>query len=184
MMDWTNKVDVLINNSGGPPAGNFFDVDDEDWEYAFHLNLLSVVRMIREVVPIMKKQQRGHIVNLTSSSMKQSLDQLILSNTMRPGVLGLTKSLAQELGAYNILINAVGPGIIKTERITELNKARAKATGESISDIEQQTIAQIPMQRLGTPEEFAKTIVFLASSANSYITGQSLIIDGGQLKAL
>lgn len=177
-------VDVLINNAGGPPAGKFIEMDDEDWYHAFELNLLSFVRTIREVIPLMKKQRQGHIVNLTSSSIKQSIDHLILSNVMRPGVLGLSKSLAQELGQDNILINTVGPGTIETDRILELNKGRAKNSGVSIDEVKEQAEKQIPMNRYGRPEEFAKAVVFLASGANTYITGQSLIVDGGSVKAL
>lgn len=181
---WNGTVDVLINNAGGPPSGSFMDMSDDDWYHAFELNLLSFVRTIRAVVPIMQKQNRGHIVNLASSSIKQSLDDLVLSNTMRPGIVGLAKTLAQELSADNILVNTVGPGTIETDRIVELNKAKAKKqhiSTEIAMEKEEQTI---PMKRFGQPEEFAKAIVFLASGANTYITGQSLIVDGGQVKAL
>ncbi|WP_430790794.1 SDR family oxidoreductase [Virgibacillus flavescens] len=181
---WNGTVDVLINNAGGPPAGKFFDMSDEDWYHTFELNLLSFIRTMREAVPVMKKQQQGHIVNIASSSIKQSLDNLILSNTMRPGIVGLAKSMSQELSADNIMINTVGPGTIETDRISELNQRKAEQTGESMESIKANAESQIPIGRYGKPEEFAKAIVFLASGANTYITGQSLIVDGGLVKAL
>lgn len=157
---------------------------DEDWYHAFELNLLSFIRAIREVVPYMKKQGGGRIVNLSSSSIKQSIDHLVLSNTMRPGINGLTKSLARELGEANILINTIGPGTIETDRILELNKDRAKRANITPDAFQEQAEQEIAMKRYGQPEEFANTVVFFASWANTYITGQSLLVDGGQIKAL
>ncbi|MFC4557622.1 SDR family oxidoreductase [Virgibacillus kekensis] len=177
-------IDVLVNNAGGPPAGTFSDMTDEEWYHAFELNLLSFVRTTREVIPHMKKQGGGHIVNLASSSIKQSIDNLILSNTMRPGIVGLAKSLARELAPNNILVNTVGPGTIETDRIQELNEKRAEKSGKSADEVKQEAIKQIPMKRYGEPVEFARAIVFLASGANTYITGQSLIVEGGAVKAL
>ncbi|WP_449355458.1 SDR family oxidoreductase [Virgibacillus natechei] len=177
-------VDVLINNAGGPPAGKFLDMEDADWYHAFELNLLSFIRTTREVIPYMKEQSRGHIVNLASSSIKQTLDNLVLSNTMRPGIVGLAKSLSQEVSADNILVNTVGPGTIETDRIAELNEKKADQQGSSIEAIKKAAQEEIPMKRYGQPQEFAKAIVFLASGANTYITGQSLIVDGGLVKAL
>lgn len=180
----TGSVDVLVNNAGGPPAGKFTDMSDEDWYHAFELNLLSFIRTAREVIPYMKKQGGGHIVNIASSSIKQSLNNLVLSNTIRPGIVGLAKSLAREHGEDNILVNTVGPGTIETDRIVELNRKRAKAQGKPVEQIAGEAVQQIPMKRLGEPAEFAKAIVFLGSGVNTYITGQSLIVDGGQVKAL
>ncbi|WP_121640205.1 SDR family oxidoreductase [Virgibacillus sp. Bac330] len=178
------KIDVLINNAGGPPAGSFLDMDDESWYHAFELNLLSFVRTIREVVPHMKQHGGGKIVNIASSSIKQALDNLVLSNTMRPGIVGLSKTLAQELSEDNILINTVGPGSVKTDRVLDLNKKKAEKLEISPEDIMAKAEQNIPMKRYGKPEEFAKAIVFLASGANTYITGQALIVDGGLVKAL
>ncbi|MRH41953.1 SDR family oxidoreductase [Aquibacillus halophilus] len=183
-VDWNGTVDVLINNAGGPPAGTFDQFSDEDWQHAFELNLLSFIRTIREVLPHMKSQHSGHIVNIASSSIKQSLDNLMLSNTFRPGIVGLAKSLSQELSVDNILINTVGPGTIETDRIVELNSLRAKQSGISFEELHSQMEQSVPMKRLGRPEEFAKAIVFFGSGANTYITGQSLIVDGGLVKAL
>jgi 3-oxoacyl-[acyl-carrier protein] reductase len=183
-VSWNGTVDVLVNNAGGPPAGKFLDMTDEEWYHAFELNLLSFVRMIRTVVPHMKKQKRGAIVNLASSSMYQSLDNLVLSNTMRPGVVGLSKTLARELAEDNILINTVGPGIIQTDRINELYQFAADQQGIPFKQVIEEEEKTIPMGRFGKPEEFAKAIVFLGSGANTYITGQTLVVDGGSVRAL
>ncbi|WP_077624734.1 SDR family oxidoreductase [Sediminibacillus massiliensis] len=183
-VDWNGTVDVLINNAGGPPAGTFEDFDDEAWQHAFELNLLSFIRSIRAVLPYMKKQKKGHIVNIASSSIKQSLNNLLLSNTLRPGIAGLSKSLSQELAPDNIMINTIGPGRIETDRIMELNRKKAEEQGVSVDQIKSLTEQEIPAGRSGDPAEFAKTIVFFGSGANTYITGQSLVVDGGLVKAL
>lgn len=183
-LDWNGTVDVLINNAGGPPAGTFDQFSDEDWQKAFELNLLSFTRSIREVLPSMKEQQEGRIINIASSSIKQSLDNLILSNTFRAGIVGLAKSLSQELASDNILINTVGPGRIATDRVAALDEKRADKLGTSVEELKKKTEQSIPMGRYGEPEEFAKSVVFLASGANTYLTGQSLVIDGGLVKAL
>ncbi|WP_077328178.1 SDR family oxidoreductase [Virgibacillus siamensis] len=177
-------IDVLVNNAGGPPAGNFADMSDDDWYHAFELNLLSFIRATRAVIPHMKKQGGGRIVNVASSSIKQSLDGLILSNTMRPGIVGLAKSLARELGEDHILINTIGPGKIETGRIQQLNEKLAAESGKSMKEVESDEVQAIPMKRYGDPAEFARAIVFLASGANTYITGQAMIVDGGLVEAL
>lgn len=183
-INWNGTVDVLVNNAGGPPAGKFLDMSDEDWYHAFELNLLSFTRTVRAVAPYMQKQKSGHIVNLASSSIKQSIDNLVLSNTMRPAIVGLAKSLSQELGPDNILVNTVGPGAIETARIEELNQVRAEQEGVAVDQFKKTAERNIPVHRYGKPEEFAKAVVFLSSCANTYITGQSLIVDGGSLKTL
>ncbi|MEI3613866.1 SDR family oxidoreductase [Pseudogracilibacillus sp. SO30301A] len=177
-------VDVLVNNAGGPPAGKFMDMSDDEWFNAFEQNLLSVVRATKKVIPYMKQQEAGRIVTITSSSIKQSIDNLILSNTMRPGVFGLTKSLSQEFAAENILVNTVGPGKIATDRMMQLNETTAKLEGISLEEVEKASVADIPMGRYGRPDEFAKTVVFLGSFANTYVTGQAVIVDGASVKAL
>ncbi|WP_188699077.1 SDR family oxidoreductase [Pullulanibacillus camelliae] len=177
-------VDVLINNAGGPPAGTFEDFDDESWKGAFELNLLSFIRTIREVLPYMRKSGGGHIVNIASSSFKQPIDGLILSNTFRTAIVGLAKSLSQELAPDNILINTVGPGRIATDRVAHLDQVLADQKGLSIEKVRQSSEKQIPMERYGEPEEFAKMLVFLCSEANSYTTGQAFLVDGGLVKAL
>ncbi|WNF38666.1 SDR family oxidoreductase [Bacillaceae bacterium IKA-2] len=176
-------LDVLVNNSGGPPAGGFDLFDDETWQHAFELNLLSYIRTIREVLPQMRKQQEGRILNIASSSIKQPIDNLILSNTFRTGVIGLAKSLSQELAKDGILINTVGPGRIATDRLNELDQIKADKLALSYDTVKQQSELTIPLGRYGKPEEFAKTVVFLGSGANTYITGQMILVDGGMTKA-
>ncbi len=176
-------VFALVNNSGGPPAGTFDAFDDAAWQKAFELNLLSYVRTIRAVLPHMRKSGGGRIVNYTSSSVKSPLENLILSNTFRMGVLGMTKTLAGELGKDGILVNVLGPGRIQTDRIEQLDTMRAEKTGKSMEEVRTETFKTIPLGRYGEPEEYAKLTVFLASPANSYITGQTVLVDGGMVRA-
>lgn len=177
------KIDILINNAGGPPAGNFEDFTDEDWEEAFHLNLLSYVRLIRAVLPNLK-EGGGKILNVASSSIKSVLPDLILSNTFRNGVNGLSKSLAVELAPHNIMVNTLGPGRIVTERIQTLNQSKAEKQHLSVEEVSAISQKEIPIGRYGEPEEFAKMGTFLVSGANTYVTGQSILVDGGLVKAL
>lgn len=177
------KIDILVNNAGGPPAGNFMDFEDEDWEKAFQLNLFSYIRLIREVLPDLK-EEGGKILNIASSSIKAVLPNLILSNTFRNGINGLSKSLAVELAPDKILVNTLGPGRIATDRIQELDQARAEAQNRSLEEITVQSENSIPAGRYGEPEEFAKAAVFLVSGANTYVTGQSILVDGGMVTAL
>lgn len=179
-----NGVDILINNTGGPTAGGFKDIADEDWMAAFEKNLLSYIRTTRSVLPNMQANDFGRIINISSSSTKEVIDGLILSNTFRSGMVGLTKSLAREYAKHNILVNTIGPGRIATDRVAELDQIAADRQGVSIEDVIKTSENLIPIGRYGQPEEFAKVVVFLASPANTYMTGQSLIIDGGMLKAL
>jgi 3-oxoacyl-[acyl-carrier protein] reductase len=182
--EWKGRLDVLVANAGGPPGGGFEQFEDEAWEAAFRQNLLSVVRLIREAIPHMRKAGGGRIVNLTSISVKQPIADLILSNVFRAGVYALTKSLSAELAAVGILVNTVGPGRIETDRIVELDKLIAERSGESEEQIRERFIRQIPLGRYGTPGEFAKTVVFLGSFANTYVTGQAVLVDGGMVRAL
>lgn len=183
-VDWNGTVDVLVNNAGGPPAGTFEAFDDETWQQAFELNLLSFIRTIREALPYMKKQRRGHIINFASSSIKETLENLILSNTFRAGIVGLAKSLSHELGRDNIIVNTLGPGRFATERVAQLDQIRADKLGVNFEQLRSDTEKSIPMGRYGTAEEFAKVAVFLCSGANTYLSGQALVVDGGKLKAL
>ncbi|ANS76178.1 3-oxoacyl-ACP reductase [Paenibacillus yonginensis] len=177
------RIDILVNNAGGPPPASFEELEDEAWLQAFQLNLLSYVRMIRSVLPLMKTDG-GRIVNIASSSVKQPIPGLILSNTMRMGVLGMTKTLSQELAPYGILINTAAPGKIETDRIMQLNQKRADQHGISVQEAARQEMQGIPLGRFGTPEEFAKAVVFLLSGANTYITGTLQVIDGGAMNAV
>lgn len=174
---------VLVNNTGGPPAGTFDRFDDAAWQDGFELTLLSYVRTIRAVLPHMRALGSGRIVNFTSSSTRQVLDNLILSNTFRMGVVGLTKTLARELGPEKILANVLGPGKIKTERIDQLDGLRAQAANLPLPAFQQKAAGEIPMGRYGWPGEMAAMCVFLCSEANTYITGQTILVDGGASRA-
>nr|WP_263328203.1 SDR family oxidoreductase [Neobacillus sp. Marseille-Q6967] len=176
-------IQLLVNNAGGPPAGSFEELTDKEWVHAFELNLLSYVRIIREALPYLK-QQGGKIVNIASSSIKEPISGLILSNTFRTGIVGLSKTLASELAPYNILINTIAPGRIATDRVKHLDQIRADQQGIDIETVEANNKAGIPLKRYGTPEEFANVAAFLLSDANSYMTGSSFLVDGGMIKAI
>jgi len=177
-------IDILVNNAGGPPAGSFDTFQDEDWLHAFELNLLSYIRFIREVLPYMKKQRSGRIINLASTSVKQSIPGLLLSNTFRTGIAGLSKSLSQELAAYNILVNTVAPGRVATDRIRYLDETKANALGVPVEQVVEQSLQSIPLGRYGNVQEFGKVVAFLASDAASYMTGGTLFVDGGMVSSL
>lgn len=177
------SVDILFNNTGGPPAGGFDSFGDDKWQYAFELNLLSYVRSIREVLPYMRKNGWGRIVNNASSSVKYAINNLLLSNTFRLGIVGMTKTLAIELGKENILTNVVGAGRIHTDRVDQLDKIWAEKSDMSVEDFRQDLYKKIPLGRYGKPDEFAKIVLFLCSEVNTYITGQTVLIDGGFVTA-
>lgn len=177
------KLDILINNAGGPPSGSFEEITDEQWQAAFELNLLSYIRAIRASLPELKKSG-GKIVNIASSSIKQPIPGLILSNTFRTGIVGLTKTLAEELAPYGIMLHTVAPGRIATDRVKELDEAQAKKVGSTREEIEETIKSQIPLGRYGTPEEFAKVVAFLVSDACSYMTGNAFLVDGGLVKSI
>jgi 3-oxoacyl-[acyl-carrier protein] reductase len=177
-------VDVLVNNTGGPPAGTFEDFDDEGWQATFELVLLSLIRAVRGVLPLMRERGGGRIVNIASSSVKQPIENLILSNTVRAGIAGLAKSLAVELAPDGILVNTIGPGRISTARSQSMDASRAEALGVPVEEVREQVESQIPLGRYGTPEELARVAAFLASPANSYVTGQAILVDGGMVRAL
>ena len=177
-------VYALVNNTGGPPAGTFDTFDDDAWQKAYELTLLSYIRVVREVLPHMRAAGGGRILCSTSSSIKAVLDNLILSNTFRSGVVGLAKSLSQELGKDGILVNVIGPGRIDTPRIEQLDRMRADRAGISKEELQQTTFKTIALGRYGKPEEYGKLAAFLCSQANTYITGQSILVDGGLVKAL
>lgn len=172
------SLDILVTNAGGPPAGSFETVDDQAFVDAIELNLLSTIRLCRGAVPHMKAKG-GSIVTITSISVKEPLADLILSNTARTGVLGLVKSMANELGKYNIRINNVGPGPTRTDRIIDLARSRAERDNIPLDEALGYSAEGIPLGRLGEPEEFANVVVFLSSPAASYVTGQTILVDGG-----
>lgn len=176
-------IDILVNNAGGPPAGTFDSLSDEQWQQSFELNLLSYVRVIRETLPYLRKQG-GKIVNIASSSIKEPIPGLLLSNTFRLGIVGLTKTLGSELGPDNILINTVAPGRIATDRVAFLDQVNADKQGISKAEIEEKMKQNIPLGRYGEPEEFAKVVTFFLSGANTYMTGNSYLVDGGMVKSI
>jgi 3-oxoacyl-[acyl-carrier protein] reductase len=182
-MDTFGSLQLLVNNAGGPPAGTFEELTDVEWQNAFELNLLSYVRIIRESLPHLKKQG-GKILNIASSSIKEPIPGLILSNTFRTGIVGLSKTLAQELAGYNILINTIAPGRIATDRVRHLDQIRADKQGVDLNTVELSMKETIPLKRYGTPEEFANVAAFLLSDANTYMTGSSFLVDGGMIKAI
>ncbi|WAA13218.1 SDR family oxidoreductase [Fervidibacillus halotolerans] len=182
-LDTFGTIDLLVNNSGGPPAGSFEDFHDEDWQAAFELNLLSYIRLIRGALPALKKKG-GKILNIASSSVKEPIPGLILSNTFRTGITGLSKTLAKELAPYQILINTLCPGRIETDRIKELDEVNAQKLGITTEEFSREMKKTIPLNRYGTPEEFAKVAVFLLSDLNTYMTGSTLFVDGGALKSI
>ncbi|GEK90291.1 3-oxoacyl-[acyl-carrier protein] reductase [Alkalibacterium putridalgicola] len=175
-------ISILVNNTGGPPGGSFETFTDTDWHKAFDLTLMSYIRTINEVLPDLKETQ-GRILNNASSSIKQPIDGLILSNVFRMGILGLSKSLSQELAGDGILVNTIGAGRIETDRLKELDSQRAKRQGKTTSEVTGSIEAGIPLGRYGQPAELAKMATFLVSGANTYVTGQQLLVDGGMTKA-
>jgi 3-oxoacyl-[acyl-carrier protein] reductase len=178
------RIDVCVANAGGPPAKDFLQTTDQEWDDAFALNLRSAVAFARAVVPYMQKQHWGRIIVISSITVRQPQPQLILSNAVRAGVMGLVRSLANEFGKDNITVNNVGPGYTATDRLNELSSKLAAASGRSEKQIEQTWTDQIPMGRLGQPEEVADAIVWLASERASFVTGQTILVDGGMYKGL
>ncbi len=172
-------VHVLINNAGGPPPGIFEETEDAEWQKAWELTLMSSVRMTRAVLPYMRKQQWGRIINITSSTVKQPIDQLLLSNSLRLAVVGWAKTLSNQVAGEGILINNVCPGWTRTERVTRLVQARAEANQSSAEEEMEIIAGTIPIGRLACPAEFAALVVFLGSERASYITGTSIQVDGG-----
>jgi 3-oxoacyl-[acyl-carrier protein] reductase len=178
------RVDVLVNNSGGPPAGPFETHGPEAWGEAIRQNLESVVELTRAVLPGMKERRWGRIINVTSIAVKQPVDNLILSNSVRAAVTGFARTLANEVAPFGITVNNVMPGYTRTQRVVDLATRNATLRGTS-ADAEQQLWEnQIPMGRLGEPGEFAAMVAFLASERASYTTGASIPVDGGWIRGL
>jgi len=177
-------VDILVANVGGPPPGPFEQMTDEQWKAAFEQVHLSTVRFIREVLPHMKQAKWGRILAIQSSSVKQPVEGLVLSNGIRPGIAGLFKTLAGDLASHGITVNLVLPGRIMTDRFKEHQTDRAKRSGITFDKQVELSSADIPMGRIGTPEEFAAMVVFLASVRASYVTGTAVQVDGGLIRSV
>jgi 3-oxoacyl-[acyl-carrier protein] reductase len=177
-------LDVLVTNAGGPPSGHFMDFDDEAWMKAVTLNLMSVVRLNRAAVLMMREAGGGSIVNLTSISVKEPIKGLVLSNSVRAGVVGLSKTLANELGPEGIRVNVVCPGYTATGRMTELMTVRAEREGKSYEEIAAGFYASVPLGKFGEPADLGRMVAFLASDAAAYVTGVTVQVDGGAVRGL
>jgi 3-oxoacyl-[acyl-carrier protein] reductase len=178
------SADICVANAGGPPAKGFLAATVDEWRKAVDLNLLSTVYFAREVIPHMQRKHWGRIVTITSISTKQPVPDLVLSNSVRAAVVGLVKSLANEFGKDGILVNNVAPGYTATDRLKELAQARSSAQGKSEKEIFEGWATDAPLKRIGEPREVADAIVWLASERASYITGQTVLVDGGLYKGL
>jgi 3-oxoacyl-[acyl-carrier protein] reductase len=177
-------VDILVTNAGGPPSGPFEVHGWDAWERAVQLTLRSAVELTRLVLPAMKERRWGRIINVTSITVKQPVDSLMLSNSIRAAVTGFARTLATEVAPFGITVNNILPGYTRTERVEQLNRANAAREGISVDEVQRRIESQIPMRRLGEPHEFAALAAFLASERASYITGQSMAVDGGWIRSL
>jgi len=178
------QIDILVTNAGGPPAGTFDKLTRAQWDEAIKLTLLSAVELARQVLPGMKERRWGRIINITSIAVKQPVDGLLLSNSLRAGLTGFARTLANEVAPEGITVNNVMPGYTRTERLEELVEFMAEKQGISVDEFRGTWEKEIPMGRLGEPRELAATIAFLASERASYITGTSIQVDGGWIRSL
>jgi 3-oxoacyl-[acyl-carrier protein] reductase len=177
-------VNILVNNAGGPPAGTFDSMADAEWQAAFELTMLSAIRMIRAVLPPMRKAGGGAIINVQSTSVKVPLDNLILSNAFRTGVIGLAKTLSLELAKDGIRVNNVLPGAIMTDRQREMLALQSTRSGKSVEELVRLREINIPLGRYGDPEDLGNMIAFLASERARYVTGVTVQVDGGMTRSL
>ena len=177
-------IDGLVVNGGGPPPGRFDDLDDSVWFSGYENTLMSAVRLIREVLPEMRRKGSGSILTVTSSSVKEPIDNLLLSNVYRSGVTSLVKSLSFQLADNNIRINNLVPGFFETDRLKELDLRNSGEWRISLENVRKINFDKIPMGRYGQPDEFGKAAVFLLSGAASYVTGETFVIDGGKMRTV
>ncbi len=178
------RLDILVTNTGGPRAGGFDGVGTEDWEAAFRLTLANVVALVQAAVPHMRARRWGRILNIASTSAKQPIDGLVLSNAFRPAIAGLSKTLANELGRDGILVNTICPGYTATDRLRELAEARSVKAGTAPAQELSAFGAGVPLGRVASPEEFAAVAAFLCSERASYVTGAVIPVDGGASRGL
>jgi 3-oxoacyl-[acyl-carrier protein] reductase len=178
------RIDVCVTNAGGPPSKDFLSITMDDWRRAVDLNFLSVVAFAREVIPHMQRNHWGRFISITSVAVKQPVPELIMSNAVRSAVVGLIKSLANQYGRDGILFHNVGPGYTDTERVQELAAVKAKAGGISQDEVKRQWASASAVGRIGRPEEIADVIAWLASERASYLTGQTVLVDGGSYKGV
>jgi len=183
-VDAFGGLDILVTNTGGPPSGSFMTLDEAAWLDAIDSILLSVIRLCRGAIPHMEARGGGRIINVTSISVKQPIAGLVLSNALRAAVTGVAKTLSLELASRNILVNCVAPGYTRTDRVVELSAATAAREGITPEEADRRIVDQIPMRRMGTPEEFGEVIRFLASPAASFVTGVTIPVDGGWVRSL
>jgi 3-oxoacyl-[acyl-carrier protein] reductase len=178
-------IDILVTNTGAPPAGTFETLSDEQWQAMFELILLSAIRLIRAALPSMQHRQAGRIIHLVSSSVKQPIEGLLLSNALRPGVVGLAKTLSVELAPYQITVNSICPGRILTDRLRQGSSVQTRlAQGWTEEEAFNELAREIPLRRIGRPEEVGALVAFLASQQAGYITGTTMQIDGGMIQSL
>lgn len=177
------RMDGLLVNAGGPPAGKFKDFDDSDFDAAYQLTLMSAVRMIRESLPALRGS-KGNVLIVTSLSVREPVDNLILSNVFRSGVNALMKTLSRELMPDGIRTNCIAPGLISTDRLENIEKANAEATGRNSNEVRKEMQSGIPMGRYGDPAEFGRVGAFLLSPAASYVNGESIQVDGGLARSV
>ena len=176
------SVDILVNNTGGPPPSSFDQISDEDWLNAFNSTMMSSVRLSRAVIPHMKENNWGRIINISSVSVKTPVNGLFLSNSLRMGVLGWAKALADELAVYGVTVNTVCPGYTRTERVEAILESQSSSSGLSKEEIEKTIASNIPMKRVGEPEDLAGLLTFLASEKANYMTGLAVQVDGGSAR--
>ena len=183
-LDAFGRVDILVNNAGGPPSGPFEKHAWEEWEKAVHLNLRSAVELTRRLLPGMRERKWGRILNITSIAVKQPVDGLMLSNSIRAAVTGWARTLASEVAMDGVTVNNVLPGYTRTDRVVQLNAATASREGIDAVEVQRRVEAQIPMHRMAEPREFGAVVAFLASDRASYVTAQSVAVDGGWIRSL
>jgi 3-oxoacyl-[acyl-carrier protein] reductase len=172
-------LDILVTNAGGPPTGPFEKASDQDWDIAYQLNLMSSVRLIREALPALKASGRGRIVNLTGYGVKEPMTDLVVSDSVRAGVTVMAKTIASDLASYGITVNNIAPGPIMTDRLIEVHTARAKSLGISVEEQFKRFADTIPVHRMGKPKEIGDLCAYLCSVQAGYLTGQSIVVDGG-----